>query len=84
MEILFLFLAGAFGALVKDVVVDNRIVLPQKINSTLALGFIGSMIIGAFVGWAIDGSLITATLAGFAGLSAIENLLLKKPVCKVE
>lgn len=82
-DIFLLFLAGAIGALVKDVVVDNRIELPKKINHSLALGFIGSMIVGGFVGWAIDGSMLTAGMAGFAGLSAIENLLIKKPYCQI-
>jgi hypothetical protein len=79
MEIFLLFLAGAVGALVKDIVVDNKIQLPQVLDSTLVLGFIGSMFVGGFVGWAVDGSYITAALAGFAGLTAIENLLPKKP-----
>jgi len=84
MEIVFLFVAGAFGALAKDVVIDNRIQLPKIIDGSLGLGFIGAMLVGGFVGWAIDGSFITAALAGFAGLSAIENLLLKRPTLKIE
>jgi hypothetical protein len=84
MVIIYLFLAGAIGALVKDIVVDNRIVLPKKVGNTITLGFVGAVIIGGFVGWAVDGSILVAALSGFTGLSAIENLLIKKPACKIE
>lgn len=73
-----LFLAGAFGALIKEIVVDNTLQLPKKIDGVLCLGFLGSLVIGAFVGWAIDGSLITAALAGFAGFSVLEKLIPQK------
>lgn len=77
-EIFLLFLAGAFGALVKDVVVDGKLELPKKEDGYIILGFLASVLIGGFVGWAIDGSYLTAGMAGFVGLSAIQNLLLKK------
>lgn len=77
-EILYLFIAGAIGALIKDIVTDNKIELPKKVNHFLTLGFLGSMLIGGFVGWAVDGSLLTAGMAGFVGLSTIQNLLPKK------
>jgi len=84
MEIVYLFIAGALGAFIKDIVEDGSIVLPKKVDGKYALGFIGSMLIGGFVGWAIDGSVLVAALSGFTGLSAIENLIQKKPKCKVE
>ena len=77
-EIFLLFLAGAFGALVKDVVVDGKLELPKKEDGYIILGFLAIVLIGGFVGWAIDGSYLTAGMAGFVGLSAIQNLLLKK------
>lgn len=83
MEILYLLIAGAIGALVKDVVEDNAIVLPKKIDRKITLGFLGSMIVGAFVGWVADQNILMAALSGYAGVSAIENLLLKKPDIKI-
>ena len=80
MQILYLFLAGACGALVKDVLQDNCIVLPDIKNHTLTLGFLGAMIVGGFVGWAVDGSLLVAALSGFVGYQAIEDLLPRKSV----
>lgn len=77
-QIIFLLIAGAAGALIKEILIDNKLKLPKKIEGELALGFLGSILIGAFAGWAVDGSLLTAAMAGFAGLSVIENLLLKK------
>jgi len=76
------FLAGALGALVKDILVDGAIVLPERVDKKLKLGFLGGMIIGAFVGWAVDQSLITAAFAGFSGKQMIEKLLPKKEGAK--
>ena len=84
MQILYLFLAGAIGALVKDIVEDNTIELPKKLDSKFYLGFIGAMLVGGFVGWAVDHSLLVAALSGYAGISAIENLLFKKSNLKLE
>jgi len=77
-SLLTLFLAGACGALVKEIISDNKIVLPKKIDGELALGFLGSCFVGGVAGYLVDGNPVTAGLAGYAGLSAIENLLLKK------
>jgi len=76
--VISLFVAGAIGAFVKDVLVGNEIRLPERIDRTLSLGFIGGMIIGGFVGWVVDGTLLTAALAGFVGFATIENLIPKK------
>ena len=75
MEIILLFLAGAFGSLVKDLVIDGKLTLPKIIDGDLILGFIGGMIVGAFVGYVVDGSMLTAMMGGFVGISVIENLL---------
>jgi len=77
-SLLILFIAGAVGALVKEILEDNKIVLPKKINGELCLGFLGSVFIGGVVGYLVDNDPVTAALAGFTGLSAIESLLLKK------
>lgn len=74
-DFIYFLIAGAFGALAKDIVQDNKIVLPKKVDGELVLGFIGSMIVGAFVGWAVDQSPITALLSGYVGTSAIKHLL---------
>lgn len=77
MEIILLFLAGAFGSLVKDIVVDGKLALPKIVDGDLILGFIGGMIVGAFVGYVVDGGMLTAMMGGFVGISVIENLLKK-------
>ena len=73
-----LLIAGAMGALIKEILQDNKVKLPKIISGELDLGFIGSMIIGAFAGYAIDGGFLTAAMGGFAGFSVIENLTGKK------
>jgi len=77
-EIIYLLLAGAFGALIKEILIDNKLTLPKKVDGELVLGFLGSLIVGAFAGWAIDGSLLTAAMAGFTGFAIIEQLVVKK------
>jgi hypothetical protein len=76
-ELICLFAAGAAGAIIKDVVVDGKLVLPKKVDGTLILGFLGGVATGGAAGVAVDHSPITAFLAGYAGTSAIENLLNK-------
>ena len=77
-EILIIFFAGAVGALAKDIVKDNSLKLPKKINGELSLGFLGGMLTGGIVGYLVDGNPVTAFLGGYAGTAVIENLLLKK------
>jgi hypothetical protein len=74
---LFLFLAGALGALAKDILQDNELKLPKKINGSFSLGFLGGMVTGGIAGYFVDGSMTTAFLAGYAGTAVIQNLLLK-------
>lgn len=73
-EILTVALGGAFGSLVKDIVNDGCIEMPDLKEQKLYLGFIGGAIIGAFVGVVIDGTFITALMAGFTGSSVITKL----------
>ncbi len=79
-EIIILFVAGAFGALAKDIIQDGEIVLPKKINGKFSCGFLGGMVAGGMVGYLVDNNPTTAFLAGYAGTAVIENLLLKKKV----
>ena len=72
-----IFLAGAFGALISDILKDNTLEMPKIIDGSLFLGFVGGMVIGGFAGLAIDGSLITAFLGGFTGKAIIIGLVKK-------
>ena len=70
-----LILAGAVGAFAKDVVNDGCVQLPFLKDGKWFLGFIGGVIIGAFVGFVVDHSPLTAALSGYVGVSAISHLL---------
>jgi len=76
-EILIIACGGATGALLKEILQDNNLKLPQITKGQLNLGFLGSIIVGAFVGYAIDGGFLTAAMAGYAGFSIIEQLIPK-------
>lgn len=78
MEAALLILAGAMGAFAKDVVKDNKLILPKYEDGTIVLGFIGGVIIGACVGYLVDQNPTTAFLAGYAGYQIIESLVPKK------
>jgi len=77
MEIYFLtlFIAGALGALAKDILKDDCLKLPKKVDNSLSLGFLGGMITGGFAGYFIDGSFTTAFLAGYTGSAILSNLV---------
>lgn len=79
-RIICFLLAGALGALVKDVVQDGKLSLPKFKDGDLILGCVGGMIIGAFVGIAVDSSFLTAALSGYVGTSAIKHLLPPDPI----
>ena len=70
-----LLIAGAVGALIKEILEDNKVKLPNILKGELDLGFLGSLLIGGFVGYTVDGSYLTAAMAGFVGFSAIQNLV---------
>jgi len=73
-----IFLAGAIGALLSDILKDNCLELPKKIDGTLFLGFMGGMLIGGAAGLAIDGSVSTAFMGGFTGKEILTRMLQKK------
>ena len=77
-SLIILFLAGAFGALAKDILEDNEIKLPKITNGSLSLGFLGGMVIGGVAGYLVDNSPAMAFAAGYAGTGVIEGLLAKK------
>jgi len=72
---LSLIVAGAVGAFVKDILEDGKISLPKRVNSDLILGFLGSIIVGAFIGFIVDKDPVVAGLAGYVGKSVIEKLV---------
>jgi hypothetical protein len=78
MQNLILLLAGAFGALAKDCVQDNAIILPKLEDGIFKLGFIGAILVGAFVGFVVDHDPLTAALGGYVGISIIDNILPRK------
>lgn len=76
--ILLLFFFGAMGAFVKEILADNKLTMPKIMNGEICLGFLGSVIIGGFVGYFVDHSPITAFFAGYAGFSALGSLIPKQ------
>lgn len=70
-----IFGAGAVGALVRQLVDRNALILPCRISGGFALGFIGSMLVGGFVGWVVDGSPLGAGMGGFVGASILEKFI---------
>ena len=80
MEICYLLGAGGLGALAKDLVQDNKIMLPKIKDGVFDLGFIGGILIGAFVGYAVDHSPLTALLSGYVGISVLDNILPKNTI----
>jgi hypothetical protein len=75
MSLIISLLAGAFGALAKDLIVDNEVELPKKTNNKFFLGFIGGMLTGALAGILADVNPPIAFLAGFGGTTFFESLL---------
>jgi len=74
-DVIIAFLGGALGSLAKDCLKDGVLYLPYIKEKSLYLGFIGGMIVGAFVGIVVDGSFGTALLGGYVGTSVISNLV---------
>lgn len=74
---------GILGSITKEILVDNKIVLPKKINGELCLGFLGGITIGGIAGYLVDGNPITAFLGGYAGKSIIETLVAQNGIAKI-
>jgi len=82
-EILIQLAAGAFGALVRQIISKAGIIkLPRRLDSDLDLGIVGGCLVGAFCGmlWelffpglAVAGY-VAAALAGYGGADFLENL----------
>ena len=77
---LIIFLAGMGGAFIADILKDNCIELPKKIGGRFFLGSFGGFIVGGLAGITIDGSLLTAFMAGFTGKEIIIRLINNPPL----
>lgn len=77
--VILLLVMGGFGALVKEILIDNKLTMPKLANGELALGFVGSVIVGALVGFLVDHSPLMAFFAGYTGFSALGSLIQKSP-----
>jgi len=77
-EFVILALAGGLGALVKDVVKDNKLVMPSYKDGSILLGFVGGVIIGAAVGYLVDQNAATAFFGGYAGTQMLHSLMPKE------
>ena len=78
-DLVLYFFCGAVGAFVREIVKDGKLHLPEIKDGCVVLGFIGAIIIGGFVGYVVDHSVISASMAGYVGVSAISNLF---PIAK--
>jgi len=72
---LYLFGAGLLGALIKDITMDNTLVMPKISEGKIILGSLGGIIVGGFVGYLVDHSVITAFMSGYAGTSILTTLM---------
>ena len=77
-EIVTVALGGFLGSFIKDCLQDNCIELPYKKDGKIYLGFIGGALVGILVGIAIDGSFVTAAMAGYSGTAVLRQLLSKE------
>ena len=74
-ELFTVAVAGAIGSFIKDILVDGCIQLPEMKEKKLYLGFFGGALVGSFVGMMIDGSFLTALMAGYTGTSVVSKLI---------
>ena len=79
-----LFLCGAAGAIIKDILKDNKISLPFIKGKDIYLGCIGGIIIGGFAGYFVDNDPVTAFLGGYAGSQIIQGLVISTIKTKAE
>jgi len=76
-QFVVLALAGGLGALIKDVVKDNKLIMPSYKDGSILLGFVGGVIIGAAVGYLVDQNATTAFFSGYAGTQMLRALMPK-------
>jgi hypothetical protein len=78
-EIAVIVIASFLGGLIREILLDNTIVLPyyDKEMRALHLGILGSIIIGTTVGFLVDNSPLTAFAASVGAPVIIEGLVRK-------
>ncbi len=74
-ELIIIGVFGILGALTKDILQDNALEFPSKDRGKICLGSFGGLIIGGIAGYFIDGSPVTAFMAGYTGTAIIEALV---------
>jgi ABC-type xylose transport system permease subunit len=79
-----LFICGAFGAIIKDILKDNKISIPFVKGKQIYLGCVGGIIIGGFAGYFVDNDPVTAFLGGYAGSQIIQGLVISTAKTKAE
>lgn len=77
MSMLYCFIGGALGALIKDIVKDGKIIMPKFKNGEFYLGFLSGVLIGGVVGWLANHNIVNAFTAGFMGSAVLPNLIAK-------
>lgn len=77
--LLTIFICGCAGALTADILKDNTLELPKRIDGKILLGSLGGLIIGGLAGLCIDGAPITAFMGGYMGKEIITSLISKTP-----
>lgn len=75
---MLIFMAGAAGAFIGDILKDGCLEMPKKIGGKFSLGFWGAMIIGGVTGYFVDGSPETAFLGGYVGKELLMKILPKQ------
>jgi len=78
LEIITIIVAGMAGAMLKDVFKDNSLQMPSMQNGSLHLGCLGGFVLGGVAGFYIDGSPVTAFMAGVSASTIIDGILEKK------
>lgn len=74
-ELIIVAIFGVLGALVKDILSDNALDFLKVEKGKICLGSLGGLIIGGVAGYLIDGSPVTAFMAGYTGTAIITALV---------
>jgi len=69
---------GLCGAIISDIVQDNKLVMPKRIDGELVRGFIAGAALGAAAVYFIDVDPTRAFLAGYSGKTFIQNIIAGK------
>jgi len=78
LSVISIFLAGFLGAIVKEILDDNSLEMPKKVDGKICLGSFGGFLVGGITGYLVDGSPLTAFTAGYAGTGLITSLMAEK------